>query len=192
MGTDIRKMPLTWKHPRDDATHEYIQISTMSYEQALEEFIEDPEEYNGVRPTPEEHFPDLKDDEPFGFMFYSSVSDLPYSDEIFTDRRKMKKWWIYAGRALDAQSQNWNAVHGADLIEGKIDMWFDREDVPPSEDKPITQDEMPRCIVLDGDERKIYAKARKMYKEYMSDDPGCKSDDLDAMFEMFDEWLMDE
>jgi hypothetical protein len=162
MGTDIRKVPLTWQHPRKE-NGEYVELR---------------------KRTP----PLPKGKEPFGFMFYSSISDTPLSDQIFTDRREMKKWWIYAGRALEADDQNWNAINSADLIEKKIDAWFNREGVPAFEGDPISQDEMPRCIVLDGQDRQTYAKARQKYK----DGHGPSDEDLDAMFEMFDEWLMSE
>jgi len=164
MGTDIHKVPLTWTHPRDE-DGQYVELK------------------NRRPPLP-------RHNQLAGFMFYSSISDTPYSDQIFTDRRAMMLWWIYAGRALEAQDQNWNAINAADLIEKKIGFFFDREGVPPAEIAPITQDEMPRCLVLDGEQRKLYAKARKMYRD-LCDDPGCHSDTLEAVFTMFDEWLKD-
>lgn len=184
MGTKIYKMPLTWQHPVDESG-EYIQISTMRYDQALEEYTADPEEYDGVKPLPEEYFPEIKEGQPFGFMFCSSVSDLPRSDEIFTDRRKMLLWWIYTGRALEAKSHNWSAIYRTERLSDEINFWFDREGVPPADMTPIKADEVALCLVLDGQQRRVYAKARQAYK----DGQGVSSDALDAMFEMFDAWL---
>lgn len=184
MGVDIRKVPLTWKHPCDEQG-EYIQISRSTYEDEMENFHNTPEDFDGVPPQPEECFPSLKEGEPFGFMFYSGISDTPYSDTIFTNWRDMAAWWMYASRALTASSVNYEGQHYPDTFVLQMALRF-RRDVGEMVDPSVTftAEDTPRSIVLSADERKVYAAARAKYRE------GHTSDEtLDAMFEMFDEWL---
>lgn len=61
-------------------------------------------------------------------------------------------------------------------------------DLNPTIRRHVPSDSAPSTVVLCDRDQQIYAKAREMYED-IGDDPGCKSDRIDAMFEMFDRLL---
>lgn len=108
MGREIRRVPMSWQHPKDTRGH-YIPLYDEDYETALQTYEEKRagypadveksskytfEDYYGESPDPATHHPKWDDAATMGYCYYENVSEGTPISPVFATSDELANWLV--------------------------------------------------------------------------------------------------
>jgi hypothetical protein len=104
MGREIRRVPKGWEHPKKRGKG-YIPLYDQSYQEALADYQENPEDWGPSPPDEEYYRPDWPDDERTCYQIYETVSEGTPISPVFEAESEIHDWLIAQGYSEKATSE---------------------------------------------------------------------------------------